>query len=184
MTIIFGLGNPEEKYRNTRHNVGAEFLNHLITSYSGNFREKKKLFSLLYQSNTDQLALVKPTTFMNESGRAVYAVLKYYNLDPSDKKNTIFVAYDDLDIDVGHFKLQFGKGPKVHNGLNSVVNYLHTDQFWHIRIGIDGRAGHRNVSGKEYVLEPFIKDEKSLVKTAFDEIDRMVKEKANLSISE
>lgn len=177
MNIIFGLGNPDEKYHDTRHNVGAGFLDYFITLYSGNFLEKRKLSSFFYQNNTDDLILVKPMTYMNNSGQAVQAVLKYYNIDLSDQKNTIFIAYDDLDIHLGHYKLQFGKGPKIHNGVNSVISYIHSDQFWHIRIGIDGRAGQRDIPGKAYVLQPFNQDEKNTIQKVFLEVTQAIKEK-------
>jgi PTH1 family peptidyl-tRNA hydrolase len=109
-----------------------------------------------------QRVFAVPTTYMNESGRAVRSVIEYYDktlLVTSSEK--IILLYDDLDIPLGQWKIQRGKGPKVHNGLNSVRDHLGTDAFTHVRIGVDGRAGMRTVSGSDYVLQQFLPTELS-----------------------
>lgn len=169
MKYFFGLGNPGEKYSNTRHNVGQMLLQYLAGENS-TFLEKKKLKSSVLQSSDSQSWYVKPTTYMNESGLAVFSFLSFFKVDVNSEKEQIFILYDDLDIELGIYKIQFGKGPKVHNGLNSVVSHLGTDQFTHIRIGVDGRGGQRQVPGKSYVLQPFSQDEMITVERVFAEI--------------
>ncbi len=122
--------------------------------------------------------LVKPQTFMNLSGNAAAKVLKKYDYARFSKKDfhTVFVVYDDLDIPVGKYKLVFGSGPKVHNGINHIKEVLGTDQFWHIRIGVDGRQGDRSVDPQDYVLSGFVPDEQSLLKTVVDDVVELLSE--------
>ncbi|GAG99434.1 unnamed protein product, partial [marine sediment metagenome] len=74
-----------------------------------------------------------------------------------------FVIHDDLDLELGTYKIQFGIGPKVHNGLLSIYESLGTDRFWHVRVGIDGRGGSRNISGSDYVLGKFSPKQKKII---------------------
>jgi peptidyl-tRNA hydrolase, PTH1 family len=116
----------------------------------------------------------EPQTYMNESGRAVAGVIEYFDkelwvtLKQGGAAGTLtspmlIIIYDDLDIALGEWKIQFGKGPKVHNGLNSVRQYLGSDNFLHVRIGIDGRQGQRAQAGSDYVLTPFLAEEKPII---------------------
>ncbi len=173
MNIIIGLGNPGEKYQHTRHNVGWLFLDFLVKKLElPEFSDQKKVFSKV-SKNSDFL-LVKPQTFMNDSGRAVQAVLKWNGVDlnnpTTQQLNNLIVVYDDLDIELGKFKVQFGSGPKIHNGVNSVREHLHNAEFWNVRIGTDGRGGDRTQSGREYVLQPFSGDERKELEGVFEEI--------------
>lgn len=170
MKYIFGLGNPGKKYHYTRHNAGALFVEHVVQQSSGSFVEKKKLHSLFYQDKKKGVICIKPTSFMNESGRAVRAVLDYFSVLTSEKNDEIVVVYDDLDLELGTYKLQFAKGPKVHNGVNSVVQYLQTDRFWHLRIGIDARSGDRSIPGKSYVLQQLPPEEQEVLHQVFHHI--------------
>ncbi|HSW89608.1 MAG TPA: aminoacyl-tRNA hydrolase [Patescibacteria group bacterium] len=161
MNIIVGLGNPGDKYKHTRHNVGFQVLDKL---------EALKL---------NDAVLIKPDTFMNESGKAVKAGLKKYDYKALAEKNfsNLFVIYDDLDIPVGKYKLVFGSVPKIHNGVNSIIENLGTDQFWSIRIGTDGRNGDRSVSPEDYVLQGFRDDERILIDKVIDAITTLLQDK-------
>ena len=109
---------------------------------------------------------------MNESGKAVkYAALKH-NVESKD----IFVVFDDLDIPVGKYKIQFGVGPKNHNGVNDIYKNLGTKDFWHIRIGVENR-GDKNISGEDYVLERFDGEEKQLIDIVFKEVASELRQK-------
>jgi len=171
--FVFGLGNPGEGYQKTRHNVGYQAIDYLtkkltnqdFPSVSSDHHKTKAAFY-----RTGEIFLAKSLTFMNETGEAVRGTLDYFDKDivasmkagqpagTADKPGLI-VIYDDLDIPLGQWKLQFGKGPKVHNGLNSIRQLLGSDLFLHVRIGIDGRQGLRRQSGRVYVLTSFYGEE-------------------------
>lgn len=115
---------------------------------------------------TDSWTFIKPETFMNASGLAVRAVLDYFeHFDRLSLPNQaallrrLIVVHDDLDLEFGNNKLQFGKGPKIHNGLLSIYQHLGSQNFWHGRIGVDGRAGNRQKSPRDYVLETLMPEE-------------------------
>lgn len=150
--LIVGLGNTGLEYERTRHNAGFIFLDSIAQS---NFKEEKKFKALMSEHNGIKLA--KPTTFMNSSGEAIRAISDFYKINPSQ----ILVVHDDLDIKLGEYKLQFDKGPKVHNGISSIENHLGTSEFWRLRIGIDNRTPElkANISGADYVLGRFSSEE-------------------------
>lgn len=162
--IIVGLGNPGEKYKQSRHNMGFQVVEELAKlSSSPTWALEKSLDAEILKLS--ETILVKPQTFMNLSGNAVKAVMKKYDFSSLGKKDFhgLFVIYDDLDIEVGKYRLVFGSGPKVHNGLNHIKEVLGTDQFWHVRIGVDGRKGDRSEDPQNYVLRGFSEDEQILV---------------------
>lgn len=111
---------------------------------------------------------------MNESGLAVKSFLSFYKVNLQLEKEQIYLLYDDLDIALGSYKIQYGRGPKVHNGLNSVVAHVQTDQFFHVRIGVDGRAGQRNIPARNYVLQSFSQDELQTVDHVCAEIKKQI----------
>lgn len=141
MKLIIGLGNPGEKYRGNRHNVGHQFV-----------ERAKKGF--------------KTDVFMNDSGRFVAAKLNFLKLKPAD----LYVVHDDLDIRLGEYKIQMGIGPKVHNGVSSIEAALGTKDFWRIRIGVDNRDPDNRTPGEDYVLQNFSSDEKKIIEEVFDAI--------------
>ncbi len=172
MKIVVGLGNPGERYSNTRHNAGfwcAEAMRlHLgLPAWT----VMKKTQSLI--SKSSDWLLIEPQTFMNQSGLAVRGVLDYYlkfgQLSAAEKLllfANIYVAHDDLDLVLGSAKVHFGRGPKVHNGLTSLNEHLGTDQYWHVRLGVDGRDPQHRMAGRDYVLEDFLPAEHEVMRTA------------------
>ncbi len=177
MNIIVGLGNPGEKYQKTRHNVGFMFLDFLAgTDTSWKFNKKFNAFIL--EKGYD--ILVKPQTFMNNSGMAVRAVLDYYKLTPkkfglftnkdSDLSGVLTVIHDDLDIDFGNFKTSIGAGSAGHNGVSSIISHLKTKNFKRIRLGINNEF-KSNVSGENFVLQNFSKDELDKIESIFQKIE-------------
>ena len=110
MKIIVGLGNPGEKYKNTRHNMGFELVE--VLAQGKRFSIDSKMESEICKDGN--FVFVKPMTFMNESGRAVRKVMDFYKLSPND----LILVHDDLDLKLGDYKVQNGVGPKVHNGVN------------------------------------------------------------------
>lgn len=133
MYLIVGLGNPEEEYARTRHNMGFDTINKISEEY--NIKVNKSKFNSLYGIGTiqgEKVILVKPQTYMNLSGNAVRDFMNFYKILP---ENTI-VIYDDLDIEPGIIKIRKKGGPGTHNGMKSVVHEIQTQDFPRIRIGI------------------------------------------------
>ena len=154
MKLIVGLGNPGQKYKNNRHNVGFMVVERLM------------------EEKLPGVKLLKPNSFMNRSGVAVNKYLKKWKGPtlPFSLPN-LYVVHDDLDIELGKFKISFGKGPKVHNGLKSIYEQLGTKDFWHVRVGIDNRmkTGFRG-TGEEYVLQNFRPEEREIIKKVIDKV--------------
>lgn len=160
MQLVVGLGNVGEKYKNTRHNVGYEFIDKVqreLLSDSEWFGSKK-LESLVYKQSVSNVILAKPTTMMNDSGNAVRLLCDYYKVKPED----VFVAHDDLDIKLGEYKIQKGHGPKDHNGILSIEKNIGND-FWRLRIGIDNRDEQNKALGEQYVLSRMPQEEIGIV---------------------
>lgn len=171
MKLIVGLGNPGEKYKNNRHNVGfmvVDALANKLASYQVNklvWRAEEKFNSLL-ATVSPQLVLVKPQTFMNDSGRAVQALVRWFKI----KHDELYVIHDDLDIPLGGYKIQKGKGPKDHNGIISVSEKLGTEDYWRVRVGVDNRNPENRISGEQYTLEDFTKEEQIVLDGVIGEI--------------
>lgn len=148
MKLILGLGNPGSEYINTRHNAGFLVVEAL-----------KKLKS-------SNLQIFKSTNFMNESGSFVKKLTDRYLLSTND----LYIIHDDLDIRLGEYKIQFDHGPKDHNGVKSVDGALGTDQYWHIRIGVDNRPLDGRPEGIEYVLGKFSGEEMKILGKVIKEV--------------
>jgi PTH1 family peptidyl-tRNA hydrolase len=158
MHLIVGLGNPGEKFADTRHNMGFTVLEACVgkfqTSEKLQFEDSKKLKSEILKLG--EYVFAKPTTFMNLSGDAVKLLTDLYKVKLPD----LWIIHDDLDIKFGSYKIQFGIGPKVHNGLLSIYEKLGTKNFWHVRVGIENREkGLEKISGEQFVLRQFTEDE-------------------------
>lgn len=173
--LLVGLGNPGGSYARTRHNAGWLALDHLArlwadpaVSTTWKFEKKLEAETLRLTVGDNEVLLLKPQTFMNDSGRAVAAALKwYFQVDPAVEAASypqLVVIHDDLDLTTGQYKLQFESGPKVHNGVNSVRTHLHSSKFWSARLGVDSRGGTRAIPGQAYVLQPFQPDEETAVR--------------------
>lgn len=169
--LFVGLGNPGEQYVNSRHNAGFQFVDYLAGLLNTHFIEKKRWKALIAEPDSS-LLVAKPQTFMNLSGQSVRSLAAFYKLKPEQ----IFVAFDDLDLEQGSGKIQFGTGPKGHNGLNSIYEELGTDQFWHIRIGVDGRSGKKTIKPEKYVLQTMTVEDRISLQNAFRALkDNLVK---------
>ena len=127
-----GFGNPEPEYSKTRHNVGFDAVNYISEKY--NIEIKKKEFDSLMGSgiiNGEKIILMKPQTYMNESGKAVIQAMNFYKLPIEN----LIVIYDDIDIDEGIVKIRKKGGPGTHNGMRSLMEYLNNVNFPRVRIG-------------------------------------------------
>ncbi len=149
MKVFVGLGNPGDKYKNNRHNVGHMFVDFCI----------KRLTS----SRVNEFKYLKTDCFMNVSGKFVKQhVLRF-------KLQDLYVVHDDLDIPLGKFKIQFGTGPKLHNGILSIEEELETNEFWRVRIGVDNRVESK-IDGETYSLQDFTDEELKQLQTVFENI--------------
>lgn len=133
MYLIVGLGNPEQEYAKTRHNMGFDTINKIASKYKIDMNRTK--FNAIYGIETingQKVILVKPQTYMNLSGQAVREFVNFYKVS----KEEILVIYDDMDIEKGIMKIRKKGGPGNHNGMKSVIQELGTEEFARIRIGI------------------------------------------------
>lgn len=154
MILIVGLGNPGDKYKNNRHNIGYMAIDQMIGSLNASDISKSKFQGKLYKSK--DILLLKPTTYMNLSGQSVRAVSDYY--DP--KK--IIVIHDDLDLPFGSVRFKNSGSSGGHNGLKSIDAHIGND-YDRIRLGI-GRA-NKDIDAARYVLGDFSKEESKCVQT-------------------
>jgi PTH1 family peptidyl-tRNA hydrolase len=171
MKLFVGLGNPQPKYFNNRHNVGYMAIDALNMLFSRKYKRKPPVFSQKFLQSiifdySPFAVLTKPRKFMNDSGIAVKKLIEAYKI----KTTNLYVIHDDLDIPIGEYKIQMAKGPKDHNGLKSIEQELGTDQFGRIRIGIENRDPNKRVSGEEYVLQDFTDSEKRIINWTIQKI--------------
>jgi PTH1 family peptidyl-tRNA hydrolase len=169
MPLIAGLGNPGAKYAGSRHNVGFELIDALADALNIKLGPGKGPF---YIGKTnyrgEQFILLKPTTFMNNSGDAVQQALHWFKLPPDE----CLVCYDDLNIELGRIRIRPGGSAGGHNGIKDIIQKLGTDAFPRLRIGIgdDFREGQQ----VQYVLSPFSKKQRQemdiTLKTAVDAV--------------
>lgn len=147
MIIVFGLGNPGEKYERTRHNLGSRIV-----------RELERL-------NLKDVVLVRPTTFMNENGKAVKKIIKNYRFaNPGNKFKieNLIVIHDDIDLPLGRIKIVKNRGSAGHKGVESIIREIRTKKFVRFRIGIQPKTGKpKNV--EKFVLQNFNKEEKKIL---------------------
>ncbi len=143
--MIVGLGNPGTQYDHTRHNMGVDLLNIIADKYRINMQLESRYFGIVGRGEIEgnEVRLVYPTTYMNESGRCVGAIANFFKIKPEE----ILVIHDDLDLLPGHMRLKFGGGLAGHNGLKSITSCLGNNQnFYRLRIGIGKPPSHDVVS--------------------------------------
>jgi len=151
MKLIVGLGNPEEKYKLNRHNIGFILLERLAGEFGLSFRKSPKASGLVAMG--DGFVLLKPLTYMNRSGNAVSKALSFFKLDP---KNLV-VVHDDVDLKFGEIKSKVGQSPAGHHGVEDIIEKLGTKEFQRVRVGV-GRPTHRE-EVESYVLSDFTNEE-------------------------
>ncbi len=154
---IIGLGNPGNQYKNTRHNIGFMVADAVASSLKCNKKYKEKCFSHIYECPDHDVIIVKPQTYMNNSGIAVKNLLEEYYLTPEE----ILVVYDDLDLPLGAIRLRKKGSSGGHRGMKSIIENIKTEDFPRLKIGI-GRP-ERKEQVVDYVLSPFPKDQQILL---------------------
>jgi PTH1 family peptidyl-tRNA hydrolase len=149
--LVAGLGNPGREYQQTRHNVGWLVADELARRHGGSFRSKFSGRVTELRLGDLRLALLKPETYMNESGRSVGAAARFYKVPPE----RVLLVHDDVDLEEGRLQARLGGGLAGHNGLRSIAQHLGTNDFLRLRIGVGrpGRGDPRPVA--DYVLSPF-----------------------------
>ncbi len=162
ITIIVGLGNPGKEYEDTYHNVGSWMIEERLAQSGASGFQKEKIFQF---SKGGGLIFAKPLIFMNDSGRAVQAVLKKFNA----RTDNLLVIHDDSDIIVGDYKVAWGRGSAGHNGIKSIIDTLGTQDFWRLRIGIRPLPvrGKRLKAG-DFVLKKISLANKKTLKQVFE----------------
>ena len=162
LRLVVGLGNPGAEYTETRHNAGFWFCERLAADLGISFAKESRYHGWVAHAREAGVWLLMPATYMNESGRAVQALARFYRIAPAE----MLVIHDELDLPPGRTQLRFGGGLGGHNGLKSLTSHLGTQDYWRIRVGI-GHPGDRN-EVVSYVLKPPRKEEREGIDSAID----------------
>jgi PTH1 family peptidyl-tRNA hydrolase len=172
--LVAGLGNPGREYEGTRHNAGWTVVDELARRTDASFRAKFSGRLAETRLGDARLALLKPETYMNESGRSIGAALRFFKLSPED----LLVVHDDVDLEPGRLQARRDGGLAGHNGLRSIAQALGSQEFLRLRIGVGrpGRGDRRPVA--DYVLSPFEDevDADALIRRASEAVEVIVSE--------
>jgi peptidyl-tRNA hydrolase, PTH1 family len=172
--LVAGLGNPGREYEQTRHNLGWLVVDELARRHGGSFRSKFSGRLSEVRVGEQRLALLKPETYMNESGRSIAAAARFFKVDPAE----LLVVHDDVDLEPERLQARLGGGLAGHNGLRSIAQALGTNEFLRLRVGVGrpGRGDRRSVS--DYVLSRFDPetDVDALVARAADAVETIAGE--------
>jgi len=164
LALVVGLGNPGQRYQHNRHNAGAMFLQRLCDKFKGELRTESKFHGHAgrIEIGGHEVRLLFPTTYMNNSGKAVAAITHFYKIPPE----RILIAYDELDLPIGTTRLKKGGGPGGHNGVRDVLSALGSPDFLRLRFGI----AHPGDASKvlDYVLGDFSRDDAISIEKEFD----------------
>lgn len=168
MILIIGLGNPGKKYENTRHNVGFRVVDEFAKKNNFSNWKRSKKINCLYTKESivnKEIELVKPLTYMNDSGKAVKCVAKKRNLSAEN----IFIVHDDIDLFLGKIRISVGKSSAGHKGVQSIIDELGTRNFVRFRIGIKPKIG-KPKSPEKFVLKNFSKDEEKIIRKIIEKV--------------
>jgi peptidyl-tRNA hydrolase, PTH1 family len=172
--LVAGLGNPGREYARTRHNIGFMVCDELARRHGGSFRSKFSGELADVRIEGRKIALLKPQTYMNESGRSVGAAVRFFKL-PAEQ---LLVLHDEADLEPGRLQVRLGGGLAGHNGLRSLAQHLKTPEFLRLRIGVGRpeRGDPRPVA--DFVLSPFDEhvDVEALVARAADAVETLARE--------
>ena len=162
--FIVGLGNPGREYERTRHNAGYWWVDSIAGRKKARWSKESKFSGLVarVEEGDRDFWMLKPSTYMNESGRSVSAFLRFHKIEPGE----MLVVHDELDLPPGTVRLKKGGGTGGHNGLTDVVEMLGTKDFWRLRIGI-GHPGHKDLVS-DYVLGKARKEDQQLIDAAWE----------------
>ena len=169
--LVVGLGNPGREYAHNRHNVGQMVVDELARRHDASWKSKFSGQLTDIRIDDHKVGLLKPETFMNESGRSVKAAAQFYKLEP----DAILVVHDESDLELGRLQARRGGGLAGHNGLRSVAQHLGTPDFLRLRVGVGrpGRGDRRDLA--DYVLADFEphEDAEALVRRAAEAVETL-----------
>jgi len=168
MKLIVGLGNPGKEYEKTRHNMGFMAIDTFADKYKFSFNKNK--MDGIYAEGTianEKVILLKPQKYMNLSGEVIRKFIEYYKIDIQD----ILIIHDDMDLDIGKFKIRYKGGSAGHNGLKNIETNLKTQEYKRIRIGI---SRDKNYDVVDYVLGKLSQEEKKQAQEVFDKIPDII----------
>ena len=174
MLLVAGLGNPGREYARNRHNAGYLVVDELVRRHGGSWRSKFSGQLAEVKVGDQKLVLLKPETYMNDSGRSVGAAAAFFKVEPGD----VLVVHDEGDFDLGRIEVKRGGGLAGHNGLRSIAQHLKTQDFARLRIGVGRpeRGDPRTLA--DYVLADFDEhdDADALIARAADAVESYVKQ--------
>lgn len=181
--LIVGLGNPGKKYENTRHNAGFKALDYLADQWHVNsFSASRHADALTTDAIVagEKVGVVKPQTFMNKSGVAVQALSDYFDIT----SNNILIVHDDIALNTGELRVSFASSSGGHNGVQSIINHLGTQEFTRLRIGVESVSQNdqkgAGISTRSYVLGAFTEKQKKAIENVLPQAEtaarRWVKE--------
>lgn len=179
MKLIVGLGNPGKEYANTRHNIGFSVVDNYL-DYLGVADNWSKKFNGLYLKKKvfgEDVIFLKPQTYMNLSGDSVRKVMDYYNISVDD----ILIISDDLDLNIGNYKLKLAGSSGGHNGLKDIENKINTTQYKRLKVGI---SKNNDLDTKDYVLGKLSKDELNVLTKLFMELNNVLDDYFSLPFSD
>jgi peptidyl-tRNA hydrolase, PTH1 family len=159
--MVVGLGNPGSQYEFTRHNIGFRIIDNLALSIETEFKKIKSYDSLISRGkiNNHNLMLVKPQTYMNLSGKSVSKIVSYYRISFQD----LLIVYDDLNLELGQIRIRKRGSAGGHKGVESIIQYLNSEDIPRLRIGIGKPSINSNFDYASYVLSNFNNNEKDKI---------------------
>ena len=164
MKVIVGLGNPGKEYERTRHNAGYWWVDAVAAARRATWKKETKFSGWTTRVEEDgaEFLLLKPSTYMNESGRSVSAVMRFFKIEPAQ----MLVVHDELDLPPGAVKMKRGGGTGGHNGLTDIADSLDSKDFWRLRVGI-GHPGDKDLVA-DYVLDKARRVEQDAIDPPFE----------------
>ena len=170
MKLIVGLGNPGKEYENTRHNIGFMMIDYIIQELNIT-KSSEKMGGKYFETNIngEKVIFLKPQQYINLSGDVIIRFMNFYKIEKED----LFIIHDDLDLEVGKFKLREKGGSGGHNGLKNIELHLSTKDYKRIKIGI---SNDKNIETKDYVLGKFTKDEMELINPIIKKIPNIIED--------
>ena len=164
MLVIVGLGNPDDKYQGTRHNVGFDVIDLLAEKYNIAVDTKKhRAYIGKGIIGGQKVILAKPQTYMNLSGESVRSLVEYYKVDPETE---LLIIFDDISLDVGQLRIRKKGSAGGHNGIKNIIANLGTSVFQRIKVGVGEKPKGYDLA--DYVLDRFSKEERELIKEGFE----------------
>ena len=165
MKLIIGLGNPGQEYTNTRHNIGF-----MVIDYFASDSNWSKKWNALYKEetiNNEKIILIKPLTYMNLSGQAVKEFVNFYKIPLEN----ILVIQDDLDLEVGTYRIKTNSSSGGHNGIKSIIDCLGRNNFARLKIGI---SNNKKIDTKDYVLGRFNQEEQAIFDNLYAKFNEII----------